>query len=222
MIGMLRRDTKRQECNLHVFARIASVLAVALMLGGCGRVMPQPIVNLSPGALDFGNTVIGTSAPPQEITLQNTGTAALAISSILTTGDYSVAHDCAPSVAPVSFCKLTITFTPTAVGARPGTLQIVDNAFGSPQSAALNATGVTMHDGLLSWDGSTSAVIGYFVYRSKKSGGPYVRLNDRPEAATTFQTKVPGGQDWYFRVTALDANLVESLPSNEATVAVPP
>lgn len=210
---------------------IAGALAVALVFCGCGGGAnsavpnpppPQPGVSLSPGAVDFGNIPIGTSAPAQNITLQNTGAAALAINSISTTGDYSVANDCGAGLAPGASCTLNITFTPTATGARPGTAQISDNASNSPQSATLTGTGVGMHTVALSWTRSISQVIGYFVYRGVHSGGPYTVVNSTPSAATNFQDHVLGGQTWYYVVTAVDANLVESLGSNEVPAVVPP
>src|SRR5207249_9155088 len=39
-------------------------------------------------------------------------------------------------------CSISITFTPTAMGARTGTLTVLDNASGSPQTAALSGTGI--------------------------------------------------------------------------------
>src|SRR5205823_2736491 len=46
------------------------------------------------------------------------------------------------SVAPLASCTIGVTFKPTQIGTRTGTLSIADNAPGSPQSVALSATGV--------------------------------------------------------------------------------
>ncbi len=219
---------------------IVCALALALVACGCGGASagppPQtsPSVSLLPGALDFGNTGLGTTTPAQNIALQNTGTAALAINSISPTGDYSVVNNCGASLAPGASCTLSITFTPTAPGTRPGAVQITDNASNSPQSATLTGTGIGigLHAVLLSWTLSQCGVvpctppqvIGYFAYHSTQSGGPYDLLNSVPTTATTtsFQDQVAGGQTWYFIVTAVDANLVESIPSNEVAAVVPP
>src|SRR5262249_30988258 len=39
-------------------------------------------------------------------------------------------------------CSISVTFTPTATGARSGTLSVSDNATGSPQTVGLSGTGV--------------------------------------------------------------------------------
>src|SRR5437588_11242772 len=38
-------------------------------------------------------------------------------------------------------CTINVTFTPTALGARTGTLLLADNAAGSPQTVALSGNG---------------------------------------------------------------------------------
>jgi hypothetical protein len=213
-------------------ASLSCAFALALLAGSCGSgsnsvsssTTPsfQANVSLSPGALEFGNVLVGTSSPQQAMTLQNTGTAPLMINDISVTGDYTVSNDCAASLAPTSFCTLSVTFGPQGPGARSGKLQTRDNAPSSPQMATLSGTGITAHGVSLNWDASTSVVSGYFVFRSGQSGGPYHQLNRMLITSTNFQDKAPGGQNWYYVVTAVDANLIESLPSNEAAAILPP
>src|SRR5207248_11560613 len=45
-------------------------------------------------------------------------------------------------------CSINVTFTPTALGARTGTLSVTDNAGGSPQTVALSGNGTAPAVGL--------------------------------------------------------------------------
>src|SRR5205814_8789583 len=85
---------------------------------------------------------------PQAVTLTNSGSSALTISSISITGtnsgDFAQTNNCplSPStLAASTSCTINVTFTPTATGARSGTLSVADNAAGSPQTASLSGTG---------------------------------------------------------------------------------
>jgi fibronectin type 3 domain-containing protein len=84
--------------------------------------------------------------------------------------------------------------------------------------------GVHSHSVVLTWDASTSTdVIGYNVYRSGVSGGPYARLNGSiPVLALTYtDTTVQAGLTYYYVVTAVDPEGTESAYSNEASALVP-
>jgi hypothetical protein len=101
-----------------------------------------PLVNLLPTSLSFGNQNVGTSAV-QTVTLTNGGTAALSISSIASSGDFAQTNNCGSTLAAGANCAIQVTFTPTATGARSGTLSVSDNAAGSPQTVSLSGTGTT-------------------------------------------------------------------------------
>ena len=111
--------------------------------------------------------------------------------------------------------------SPLAVGARVASLNITDNASGSPHSVPLSGKG--MHDVILSWtDSATPAVIGYYVYRGSASGGPYTKLNTTPATGTAYtDNNVQAGQTYYYVSTALDSNNAESVYSNHATAVIP-
>ena len=101
--------------------------------------------SLSASSLTFPSQLVGTTSSSQQITLQNTGNTALSITSITlggsNPGDFSLSQTCGNSVAAGSNCTLTVTFTPTARGARSATVSIVDNAADSPQTISLTGTG---------------------------------------------------------------------------------
>jgi hypothetical protein len=100
-----------------------------------------PAVALSSNALDFGHQLVGTSSTHQTIRLSNTGNRPLDIGSITGGGDFSQTHTCGASLAAGAGCTIDVTFTPTAAGARSGTLAITDNAPDGPHTIVLSGTG---------------------------------------------------------------------------------
>ena len=107
----------------------------------------QPTISISPTSLAFGNQGIATTSPAQNVTVTNTGSAPLVITSIVAApSDYAVSNNTCPSspssLAAQSNCVVSVTFTPSASNSILGTLAITDNAPGSPQALALSGTGV--------------------------------------------------------------------------------
>src|SRR2546427_306481 len=120
-----------------------------------------PGVGLAPRSLVFGSQLLATTSTPMTVTLTNTGTAALTINSFAPSGDFA-ATSTGASACPISpttlaaggTCTINVTFTPTASGARTGTLSLADNAGGSPLIFFFNDTATTeiytlsLHDAL--------------------------------------------------------------------------
>ncbi len=104
-----------------------------------------PAVTLSPTSLTFPTQVFHTTSAAQNVTLTNSGTSTLALTSftILGTnsGDFSQTNTCGTTLAPGASCTISVTFTPLAKNARTASLSIADNATGSPQTVALSGTG---------------------------------------------------------------------------------
>jgi Abnormal spindle-like microcephaly-assoc'd, ASPM-SPD-2-Hydin len=130
----------------HLAAAAASALLAALALqmacGSNNAGTASTTVSTNPSSLTFSSQSTGTTAPPQAVTLTNTGQAALAISGISASGDFSATNSCGSSLAAGGSCTITVTFTPTAAGSRTGTITITDSASGSPQKISLMGTGV--------------------------------------------------------------------------------
>lgn len=108
-----------------------------------------PAVSLSPTSLSFGAQNVGTTSAAQTITLTNSGGAPLTITSIALGGanpaDFSKSANCPLSPAMLAVgasCAISVTFSPSATGARAASISISDNATGSPQHVSLNGTGV--------------------------------------------------------------------------------
>jgi fibronectin type 3 domain-containing protein len=81
----------------------------------------------------------------------------------------------------------------------------------------------TTHTVSLGWTASTSTVSGYNVYRGTTANGPYAtKLNPSLVDSVQFtDTTVTSGQTYYYVVTAVDSNNVESTYSNQATAVIP-
>jgi hypothetical protein len=117
-----------------------------ISLSGAGA---APGVGFAPTSLAFGNQVLNTTSTAKPVTLTNTGSAALTINSIAASGDFA-ATSTGASACPISpatlaagaNCTINVTFTPTALGARAGTLSVTDNAVGSPHTVGLTGTGI--------------------------------------------------------------------------------
>ncbi len=80
------------------------------------------------------------------MTVKNSGSAALTLSSIAivpaTPASYTQTNTCGTGLAAGASCSITVTFTPQATGTIAATVNVTDNAAGSPQTISLTGTGV--------------------------------------------------------------------------------
>ncbi len=100
-----------------------------------------PAVTLSAKSLAFPGEPIGTKSLPKTVTVTNSGSAKLTVSSLGISGDFAQTNNCIAGVAPGASCTISVTFTPTGYGTRTGFLVITDNAASSPQTVALTGFG---------------------------------------------------------------------------------
>ncbi|MFY9842008.1 MAG: choice-of-anchor D domain-containing protein [Terriglobales bacterium] len=108
-----------------------------------------PAVTLSPSSLKWGKIPVGTTSNSKAVTVTNSGTGTLSISSIAASGDFGVkafkatktVTPCGSTLAAGSSCVIKVTFTPTVTGTRTGDLTITDNAPNSPQQVPLTGKG---------------------------------------------------------------------------------
>lgn len=104
-----------------------------------------PAVGLSPASLTFTSV----TSDPQTVTLTNTGTEVLVITSIVATGNFTETDNCVGSVDVGGSCTVTVAFTPLAPGST-GLVTITDNAAGSPQTITLTGPNLTSPSAVLS------------------------------------------------------------------------
>ncbi len=126
--------------------------AVNLQAAGQGSV---GILGLSPAQLNFGDVLIvsatgGGPSAPQTITVTNTGSAPLTITSIVSSSHlFSETDTCrtsatgtTPTIAPGGTCTISVVFEPLTCGDVTASLTVTsDTASNSPQTATLSGTG---------------------------------------------------------------------------------
>jgi Abnormal spindle-like microcephaly-assoc'd, ASPM-SPD-2-Hydin len=108
-----------------------------------------PAVTFTPTSVSFGNQGVGSTSSAQTVTVKNTGTATMHMTTASLTGtnagDFAIsANNCnGAAMAPGATCTVSVTFTPGAAGSRSASLSFTDDAPASPQTVALTGTGTT-------------------------------------------------------------------------------
>lgn len=196
--------------------------SATVSLSGNGMAVGQLAV--SPSTLTFGSVAVGGSK-----SLTGTLTASsssIAVSSAGWNGQgYAVSGITFPTtVSAGQSVNFTVTFTPQIAGASSGSISFASDASNSPNTETLNGTGtqLTQHTVNLSWDPSTSPVIGYNVYRGTNSGGPYAKLTSSPQPGTNYADQsVQSGLTYFYVATSIDSSSTESPYSNQTTAVIP-
>src|SRR5438093_1538512 len=118
----------------------APIFASLLVAAAC----PIRRLTVTPSSLTFAPLVVnsaGTASPPQTVTVQNSGTVALAIS-FASSGYYAQTNNCpvAPDTLAVgASCTMNVTFSPREIGSFNGTIGI---SGGSGAIVRLSGTGI--------------------------------------------------------------------------------
>lgn len=89
-----------------------------------------PKISVTPMSVNFGSVQVGSTSPPQTVTITNAGTSDLVISNIGITrsnhSEFSQANNCTTIPAHGS-CTITGTLTPTSIGSKSATISISSN-----------------------------------------------------------------------------------------------
>lgn len=114
---------------------------------GCGSgpnssLKSTPVASVTSGSLTFDNQALNTTSPMQSVTLTNTGGADLSLTRVSTSGDFAQTSNCAAVLHAGASCTVKVTFRPTALGDRTGTVSFADNSAQSPQLVRLYGSGV--------------------------------------------------------------------------------
>jgi hypothetical protein len=129
------------ESAVLAFTNASSNSPQSVELTGVGSTSNAAI---SPASLAYATQLISTGSTAQQATLTNTGSVAITISKIATTGPYSQTNNCGTSLAANASCTISVVFTPTKAGTQTGTLTVTDNAPNSPQTVTLSGVGTVM------------------------------------------------------------------------------
>ncbi|MGH9507745.1 MAG: choice-of-anchor D domain-containing protein, partial [Terriglobales bacterium] len=206
----------------------ATNATLTVTLSGTGTAAPVAgPLTASPGSLSFGSVTSGQSSS-LTVTVANSGTAAVTISAATVSGT-GFALGSAPAlpitVAAGGSVSLPVTFAPQAAASDTGSLTLTSNATNATLTVALGGTGTAAAAGpsvALTWASSGSSVAGYFVYRGQISGGPYMLLTASPvDSASYTDTSVSTGQTYYYVVTDVDSEGIQSDYSNQVSVTIP-
>jgi len=110
---------------------------VSLVVAAAGQ------ITITPTSLTFAKQVINTTSAAKKITVKNTGSVTVNFTSVVASGDFAISSNtCTGGLSVGATCITMVTFTPTALGARTGSVTYTDDASGSPQSVSLTGTGV--------------------------------------------------------------------------------
>jgi len=113
---------------------------MTIALSGTGM---QAQWSITPTSVNFGNVNVGSNSS-QNITLTNSGSAALTISSATLSGpEFSIIGLSLPqTISPGASATFGVQFAPAAAGSDSGTISVSSNPSGSPATIALSGTGV--------------------------------------------------------------------------------
>src|SRR5690242_17736579 len=104
-------------------------------------------LKMTPAKLNFGTVAVGSTSQPQVVTLTNSQTTA-AVTSIVTSGNYSQTNNCPASLAAGASCTINVVFSPTMNTPIPGVLWTTTATYEAPSPVGLTGTGsgsVTSH-----------------------------------------------------------------------------
>jgi hypothetical protein len=158
-------------------------------LRGVITVLNTGVVKFSPSTpLMFPVQLINTISPTQTVTLTNTGSAPLSISSINVAGDFRASDNCGSSIAAGASCSINVTFEPKTAGTLQGTITLVGGASSKPQVILLRgfSTPLTLLPARLIFG---SQKVG------TKSPTQQVTVTNQSNVSVTFDYIYVGGKD---------------------------
>jgi hypothetical protein len=209
----------RADGQIAIFTNSSDAPVVLTVRASTVKVQNE--LTASEAAIDFEDVAVGTTGK-QEVSLTNSGARDLTISGMSVTGaDFSASGTTAVRLTPGQSVTVGVNFAPKSAGRRSGQL-IISSTEGSSLLIPLTATGAesSRSSVKLNWEESPLTVAGYVVYRSTDSSGPYTRIS-QAASSEYVDTGLPVGHTYYYVVTSLDANDVESEYSSPISATVP-
>ena len=189
--------------------------------------------SLSSSTLSFGVLSAGNVSSTQTITLTNTGTADLVVSSIVASGGFSASSKCS-ILHPAEDCTIEAGLVSSIIGSAKGVITINDNAASSPQLVNLTGTvvppiaflPVRTNFGTVEVGTSQTKTVkltnngASFAIRAISVGGDYNQTNNCPilfitgqscVVSVTFQPRASGARAAVLSVTSLDSGFSNPL-----------
>lgn len=110
----------------------------SVALSGIGTTQSQVVVQ--PGSVAFTGQQVGTTSAAQQVTVSNTGSSQIALTSESVTGPFSIStNSCSSTLDANTGCTLAIVFQPTQSGPAGGVLTVVSGQ--GTETVALNGNG---------------------------------------------------------------------------------
>jgi hypothetical protein len=195
--------------------------ALTVPISGVGATAGQLII--APAPLNFGNVTVGSTGM-QGLTLTASGGGVTVSSVSSSSSQFVLEGGYFPlTIAAGGSVALNVGFAPQVGGAETGSLSFFSNASNSDAVEALLGTGTApTYSVNLFWN-STEDVVGYNVYRSMNSAGPYSKINSALESTTAYtDTTVAAGSTYYYGATSVNSGGQESARSTPPVMAVVP
>lgn len=178
------------------------------------------LLGANPTTMGFGNIALNSNGS-LAVTLTNNGNSKVTISGVTVTGSgFSTSGVTSGlTLQPTQTATLNVAFTPTAAGAAAGSVTVTSNASNSPATISLTGSSYSVN---LTWQPSPSNdVAGYNVFRGTSSGS-YTQLNTSPITGTAYtDSAVVDNQTYFYVVTTVSTNAVQSANSNQTSVSIP-
>lgn len=96
-------------------------------------------ITLAPVSVTYSVQQVGSVSANVTVTVTNSGNAALAVSSVISTGDFVTTNTCVgTTINPGQSCAVQVAFLPTVAGTRTGQLTVYGNVAGGQATAALS------------------------------------------------------------------------------------
>src|ERR1019366_6066909 len=126
----------------------AGVRALALTLCALCGLHAMAAVTPSPTSLSWASVPVGGKGAQKVVTLTNSGSAAISISSIAFSGtnpnDFQIfSKTCSTSLAASASCTVNVVFAPSTSGTRSAPLNFTDNGSGSPHTMGVSGLGTS-------------------------------------------------------------------------------
>ena len=179
-------------------------------------------VTANPSQLLFGNVPVNDKST-LPVVLKNTGNSRVTITTDQVRGMFFTTDLTVPiTLKAGQQITIHVTFAPQTGGSQSGSVS-GSNSNGLVVKIPLSGTGTqSQHSVSLSWNPSPSNdVVGYNVYRARKSG-TYSKINSDIDTATAYlDTTVLPGRTYFYVTTAVDSHGQESAYSNRVKAVIP-
>jgi hypothetical protein len=200
----------------------ASNPSLTISLSGAAAASGQ--LTESPASLNFNNVAVGTSKS-LPVTLTANRSSVTISSATTNNSEFTLSGVTFPfTLGAGQSASFNFNFKPQSSGTASGNISFVSNASNSPTAETVTGSGISTssHSVNLSWDASSSTVIGYNVYRGSNSGGPYIQINSTVDPRTAYtDSTVVGGNTYYYVSTAVESSGIESGFSNQVKAVIP-